>query len=313
MRVFHQLDEISECAESSAVAIGNFDGCHLGHQALLKAMIDHAQRNHLSAIVLTFFPHPVEVLNPSKPLERLTTASEKLNLLESLGVEQVLVEPFDSKLSNLSPSEFFQRYLVEGLKAKSVHVGFNFRFGKDRAGDTRALAELCAHRGIHSQITEPFESHGHKVSSSTVRQLIRGGDLLGAARLLGRSYSVSGQVQPGDHRGQSLGYPTANLRYPVEKVVPKNGVYVTRVLWQRQSFRSVTNVGVRPTFHDMAIDVDKPTVEVHLLDFSARLYDEFLELEFFERIRDEKKFDSVDALVAQIQVDVAFARHSKSF
>jgi riboflavin kinase/FMN adenylyltransferase len=219
-------------------------------------------------------------------------------------VDLVLVEPFTRDLAALSPESFFDRYLVEGLKAKSLHVGFDFMFGRGRAGNTQVLEDLSKNRAIELQVESPIQLRGERISSSRIRDLIREGEVGDAADFLGRPYSLGGQVVHGDHRGAGLGFPTANLHYPAEKVLPLNGVYVTRAIWQKQTFLSVTNVGVRPTFDTH----DGPTVEVHLLDFGARLYDELIQLEFLARIRDEKRFASVEALKRQIQSDVKYAR-----
>jgi riboflavin kinase/FMN adenylyltransferase len=304
MKVFHQLKEIVGNAASS-VAMGNFDGCHLGHTALLKGMVAYGQAHQLTTTVLTFYPHPVEVLNPGKKLERLTSGLEKLGLLEQLGVETVVVLPFDTKLSDLSPRDFFEQYLLKGLHAKSIHVGYDFKFGKARSGNLEMLKSLCDEGRVWLQVQPPFELNGQKVSSSRIRQLLQTGEINEAAKMLGRPYTVSGQVSRGDQRGVQLGYPTANLRIPAEKCLPKNGVYVTDAYWQKQKYRTVTNVGVRPTFH---AEAPAPTVEVHFLDFNARLYDEFVELEFLEKIRNEIRFDSVDELKEQIGKDVLTAR-----
>lgn len=310
MHVFHAIEDVRQHLSSSAVAIGNFDGCHLGHMALLKRMMEDSKTQQVTPVVLTFYPHPVEVLNPTKKLERLTTAREKLALLEKFGVALVLVERFDTTLANLSPRVFYLKYLRDGLKAKSIHVGFNFEFGKGRAGNTRVLGDLCTEFGAHLTVTEPFQLQQSKVSSSLIRNLIARGDTLAAARFLGRPYSISGEVVHGDSRGGGLGFPTANLHFPAEKVVPKSGVYVTRAVWQKQLFLSVANVGVRPTFVEKAHTL---TIEVHLIDFDVRLYEEPLKVFFLERIRDEMKFDSVDSLRTQIEKDVEAAKNSASF
>lgn len=310
MRVFHSIEGVHRHLNSSAVAIGNFDGCHLGHVALLKRMVEDSKMQRVAPVVFTFYPHPVEVLDPAKKLERLTTASEKLALLEKFGVALVLVERFDNNLANLSPRDFYLTYLRDGLKARSIHVGFNFEFGRGRAGNTRVLGDLCTEFGAYLTVTEPFQLKRHKVSSSLIRNLIAQGDTLAAAELLGRPYSISGEVVQGDSRGRGLGFPTANLHFPAEKVVPKSGVYVTRAVWQKQQFLSVTNVGVRPTFVRQAHAL---TVEVHLIDFDVRLYEEPLEVFFLERIRDERKFDSADCLRTQIEKDVEAAKNSASF
>jgi riboflavin kinase / FMN adenylyltransferase len=311
MQVAHKLGDIPSDLSATSVAIGNFDGCHLGHLRLLKAMGENAKKLGILSAVLTFFPHPVEVLNPGSPLLRLMTASEKLAFLEQLGIDFVLVAPFTNELRALHPEAFFKTYLVEGLRAKSIHVGTNFRFGHGRIGTTETLQELSQKTGIDLDVVPTFVVGDVKVSSSTIRTFIAQGKTLEAKELLGRPYSLLGQVFHGDHRGQMLGFPTANLHCPDDKLLPENGVYVTRSIWQKQMFRSVANIGFRPTFPgDLAV---RPRVEVHVLDFNTRLYDEFIEVEFFEKIRSEMKFPSIEALKEQIARDAVAARTSKSF
>jgi len=304
MQVIHGLSGIPESLSHSAVAIGNFDGIHLGHQKLLTQMLEGASSKKLVPAVLTFFPHPVQVLNPEKKLEQLTTTTEKLDLMKLMGVKFGCVAKFDRTLSELSPEEFFEECLLKGLKAKLVFVGYNFRFGKNRAGDTELLKRLCEKHNIGLTIVEAV-SVGDKVSSSLIRAKIVQGKIEEANRLLGRPYAISGAVKPGDGRGKQIGFPTANLHFASEKVLPKNGVYVTQVKWQLQSFRSITNVGVRPTFYSS----DSPKlVEVHILDLEANLYDEFLTLEFLDFVRNEKKFSSIEALTNQIKKDIGVAK-----
>jgi len=309
VQVFHKLEEVARGLSGHArtcVAIGNFDGVHLGHAAILRGLTQCAQRSQSQAVVLTFFPHPVEVLRPGTKLERLTTTEEKLELLQARGLDAVLVENFNAELATLSAEVFFEKYLVQGLRARNLSVGYNFRFGKDRQGDTALLTRLCQKTGIELSVQAPFEVEGEKVSSSGVRLLLAEGDTLKAARWLGRPYRMVGSVTHGDQRGGDIGFPTANLKYPSDKLVPKTGVYVTRALWQKQSFASVTNIGVRPTFY--ADGQSSVHVETHLIDFQSRLYDERIEVEFLGRIRDEMRFPSVDALKQQIAADVAFAK-----
>lgn len=304
MQVIHGLSGVPESLSFTAVAIGNFDGIHLGHQALLKQMLSGAKTKQLIPTVLTFYPHPVEVLNPDKKLEQITTTSEKLGLMKNMGVEFACVAQFDKALSELSADEFFEHYLVRGLKAKLVCVGYNFRFGKNRVGDTSYLKKLCEKHKIDLIVVEPV-SLGNKVSSSLIREKIANGKIEEANGLLGRPYSISGTVKPGDGRGKLIGFPTANLHCAAEKVLPRNGVYVTCVKWQLQSFPSITNVGVRPTFHT---ESGPKLVEVHILDLDAKLYDEFLELEFLSFVRDEMKFQSIEELKTQIKKDILVAR-----
>lgn len=309
MQVIHGLSGCPESPSSAAVAIGNFDGIHKGHQALLRETVSGARVRGLRPTVLTFYPHPVEVLNPNKKLEQLTTTSEKLSLFEELGIDFVCVAQFDEVLKDLLPEEFFQSYLVRGLKAKSIYVGYNFRFGKDRAGDIQLLRKLCDQEKISLTVLTAVEVGG-KVSSSLIREKISKGEMEAVSQMLGRPYRISGIVKPGDGRGKQLGFPTANLYCAAEKILPKNGVYVTRVRWQRQTFRAITNVGVRPTFH--AEDSPK-LVEVHILDLNAKLYDESLDLEFLSFVRDEKKFNSLADLQAQIEKDILASRNSPLF
>ncbi len=308
MEIFHSLESLPAANTPSAVAIGNFDGVHQGHQALLGKMLEVARAGNFLPTVLTFHPHPVEVLRPGTHLQRITTTDEKLELLEKFGVKRVLVEPFTKELAKLPAEEFFLKYLREGLKASALHVGFNFRFGAGRLGDTVLLGQLCSSAEIELSVETPFELTGTRVSSSLIRQWLQEGEVSKASQFLSRPYFVKGMVMSGDQRGRKLGFPTANLKYPSEKVLPKNGVYLTRAIWQGRSYLSVTNVGVRPTF---TLGQSIPLIETHLLDFSQKLYDETLTLEFNERIRDEKKFDSLDALKVQIANDIEYARGKK--
>lgn len=306
MVVFHRLEEVPRSQQGTVVAVGNFDGIHVGHRALLESVVQRASESRLTPALLTFFPHPVEVLRPDVPFHRLTTASEKLSLLEKLGIELVLVAPFDARLSAMQPAEFFETFIVKGMSARAVHVGFNFHFGKGRAGDTAAMEVLCKNWGVSLQVQAPVEVGGVRCSSSAVREALTRGDLEHASQLLGRPYSVTGQVVKGEGRGRKIGFPTANLRLPAEKLLPKTGVYLTRATWQRQEFKAVANLGLRPTFETP--QTLAPVLEVHFLDFNASLYDEFVEIEFLQRIRNEEKFESVDALKKQIAKDVAWAR-----
>ncbi len=309
MQVIHGLSGCPESLSLSAVAIGNFDGIHQGHQVLLSEMIKGAKGLNITPTVLTFYPHPVEVLNPQKKLEQLTTTSEKLALMESLGVQFVCVAQFDKVLAQLSPEAFFEKYLVRGLKAKSIFVGYNFRFGKNRMGDIDLLKRLCEQKKITLTVVEPV-SLGERISSSLIREKILEGQVEEAAKLLGHPYSISGVVKSGDGRGKQLGFPTANLHCAAEKILPKNGVYITRVHWQLQSFRAITNIGVRPTFHSLS---SPKVVEVHILDLNAKLYDESLSLEFLKFVRDEMKFKSIEELKAQVQKDIEASRKSSLF
>ncbi len=301
MKVFHNLTEASKQLKACSVAIGNFDGVHLGHQALLKELIAYSQEHGLEPIVLTFFPHPVEVLRPEKKLERLTTASEKLELLKACGVSAVLVQKFDKDLAEQTPVQFVEKFLVDGLKAKSVHVGNNFCFGKNRSGNTTTLKQLCSEKGISLQVAIEVATSGKKIGSSDIRHLVSEGNVEDAAKHLGRPYFVTGNVRHGDKRGRTIGFPTANLHVPESKLLPKNGVYSVNVLWQGETYKAIANVGVRPTIQDSSLE---KRVEVHIFNFSHQIYEEYLQVDFLKFIRDEKKFPSIEALKAQIKEDI---------
>lgn len=305
MRVFHRWEEMAPEARGGSLIIGNFDGLHLGHASVLNAAVIQAKRNHRPVSLLTFFPHPVEVLFPERRQLRISTTSEKLALLDKLGLDHVLVAPFDKRLAETSAEDFFEQYVWKTFSPKSLHVGSDFRFGKGREGNEAWLAIKAKSRGFELCPSPLVTVDGVRISSTEIRKLLTDGNVEAANRLLGRAYAVTGQVEHGDHRGRQLGFPTANVSYPDDKILPKNGVYVTEVFWQQQVFASVTNVGVRPT---VANALPTPRIETHILDFNQRLYDEFLNVRFLSRVRDEKRFGSLDELKAQIGRDITSAR-----
>ena len=307
MKVYHSLEGVPEASGPSSIAIGNFDGVHLGHQALLTAMLEQAKLRGVLATVVTFFPHPAEVLNPDRPVERLSSPEEKLSLLEEMGVDRVLVIPFSRDIAAMEPETFYQNFLRSRLCAVSIHVGFNFRFGRNRRGTTDLLKELGAKESVDVMVQPPFEVANERVSSTLIRNLIRSGKVDEVLPYLGRPYSLSSQVVRGDGRGRQLGYPTANLKPRPGKILPKLGVYAARGVWQKQAFFAAANLGIRPTIAQGASSV---ALEVHLLDFEAQLYGELIRVEFLKRVRDEMKFASVEELKSQIARDVKWIRES---
>ncbi|MBI1860864.1 MAG: bifunctional riboflavin kinase/FAD synthetase [Deltaproteobacteria bacterium] len=302
MRVFHDISEVRLSEAYSCVAIGNFDGVHLGHQALVLRAIRASREVGYAPFVMTFSPHPAEILRPGTVTRCLTTISEKLLRLERLGLENVLVQRFSFELSQLSASEFFSRYLV-GLKARRIHVGNDFRFGHDRQGDTEVLRTLGQKNGVTVEIQSEVTLHGERISSTQIRDHIKQGRIPEANTLLGYPFFVSGLVVKGDQRGRQLGFPTANLAVAEPKLLPPHGVYAGRVHWKGRVLPSVLNIGVRPTFGGSP----KPIVEVHLLRFQEELYGESLRLELVKQLRPERKFASKDELVNQIRQDVQIA------
>jgi riboflavin kinase/FMN adenylyltransferase len=288
----------------NAITIGNFDGVHLGHQAMLARLTARAAAVGGLPTVLTFEPHPREIFTPDAAPTRLTSLREKLEILKGLGVGHVHVCRFSKAFAALSPEEFVQRILVDGLKARYVLVGDDFRFGARRAGDFDMLMVYGEKYGFKAEAMHTVEAAGQRASSTAVREALAGGDMAGAAQLLGRPYSISGRVVGGDQIGRKIGYPTANILLKHNRP-PVKGVFAVRVQGlATPDWPGVANLGTRPSVHPNG----NPTLEVHLFDLDRNLYGHHLRVEFLHKLRDEAKFPSFDALVAQIGKDAELAR-----
>jgi phosphoribosyl 1,2-cyclic phosphate phosphodiesterase len=287
----------------SVLAIGNFDGIHLGHQAILKEAAGRAARSGAVATALTFEPAPLKVLRPEAAPKRLSTNDQRLEWFRVAGVESAVVIPFTLELSRFSPREFIENILMNQLHVRTVLVGENFRFGHKQAGGTEQLRELGAELGFEVVTLAPVMAHGEIVSSTVIRREVGAGEVTQAGRLLGRPFVLTGGIVSGTGTGRKFTFPTLNLR-PEQELLPAPGVYITRVLLdgETQSRRSVTNIGVRPTFNGTAL-----TVETHLLDFSGDVAAKRLELRFWKRWRAEKKFSGPDELRIQIAKDIRAA------
>ncbi len=289
-------------ATPAFLSIGSFDGVHLGHQTLLRRMIAAARQAGALAGVITFDPHPRAVLRPAQPLVSLSTLDERLALLAALDLDFALVQPFDQELAQMS-ADGFATLLTIGLNLRQLWVGPDFALGYRRQGDVPYLRTLGARLGFEVEVVPPFRLDDVEVRSGAIRTLIAGGDVQAAARLLGRGYSLAGQIVQGDRRGTGLGFPTANLAPPPQRLLPAHGVYAAwaALPWERRA--AVVNIGLRPTF-----DGQTPSVEAHLLDFDGDLYGQTLTLEFVQRLRAEQRFGSVQALIEQIRRDAEQAR-----
>lgn len=304
MRIARNVEEASAFAPS-AVTIGNFDGVHAGHRHLFEEVVRAGRELGARATVLTFDPHPARVVAPERAPRLLTTLDDRCTLMAACGIEQALVLPFDSALARLSPEEFVRRILIETLGARIVLVGDNFRFGHKQAGDTKLLAELGSRFGFETRVVGALRMRGRVVSSSEVRRLIGTGQVGMACRFLLRPYALIGEVVHGHGVGSKQVVPTLNLRVAGE-VLPLRGVYITRTrdLDSARVWESITNIGYRPTFGGDA----ELSIETFLLspfdgDTPARI-----RLEFLRRVREEKKFESPEALKAQVMRDVSLAR-----
>lgn len=302
MRVLRSLDELGSLLPAPALTIGSFDGVHRGHQRILAQVVAQARRRRGTAVAMTFDPHPAKFLTPDTAPPLLTTSEQKLALLEAAGMEVVLVLPFTRELSRLSPRQFVEEIVCRRLATEVLCVGANFRFGHRQAGDVAGLRRLAREFDFALQVIPPVVVRGQTASSSLIRRLLAEGRVAPAARLLGRLFALTGEIQPGAGRGRPLGFPTLNL-VPEQECLPARGVYITETAVEGRAYPSATNVGVRPTF-----DGARLMVESHLLDFSGTVERGRLEVRFHERVRAEKKFPSPGALRAQIERDVDRAR-----
>lgn len=299
MLVFRKIPE--QASTPTVLTIGNFDGLHLGHRAMLERLVGKARELGLPPSVMTFEPHPREVFAPDQAPARLTSMREKLNLLESCGVERAYVCRFDRKLASLSAEDFIGKLLVQGLAVRHVIIGDDFRFGKGRSGDFAALEAAGRQHGFSCEAMHTVEVDGERVSSSAVRDALAAGDLEHAARLLGRPYVIAGRIVHGDKIGRKYGFPTANVQLK-RKRMPLTGVFAVTVSGlDKRQLPGAANLGVRPTLADGM----KPVLEVHLFDFDREVYGQHVTVHFLHKLRDERKFASLDELKIQIARDVA--------
>jgi riboflavin kinase/FMN adenylyltransferase len=286
------------------VALGTFDGVHLGHRAILGTAVDRARTLGIPAVACTFDPHPMEVLQPGRAPLPITTLDERLELIAAAGIDGTVVIEFTHEVAGIEPEAFVSDVLVSRLRAREIVVGFNHRFGRGARGNAELLGKLGERLGFRTHVVPPYSIGGIAVSSTAVRAALAAGDVERAAALLGRPYAITGEVVRGAGRGRGLGFPTANVR-PARPTLARTGVYACRVdlLDGGGPHRAVVNVGVRPTFGETDL-----AIEAHVLDFSGDLYGRPLRVAFLRRIRDERRFPSVEALRVQIADDVRAAR-----
>ncbi len=301
MNVWNALDAFPTGREPIFATIGNFDGVHLGHQAILASVVQAARLRSAPSVLITFDPHPLAVVAPSRGPKLLQTRRQKLETLEATGLDGVLLLPFDRQLAALTGEEFFGKHLAERIRFAAVHVGSNFRFGRARAGDIGLLQTLGSELGFSVVVVLPVDVEGEPVSSSAIRTAIENGDVLKARAMLGRPFAVSGEVVRGDGRGRTIGFPTANIEVDNENI-PARGVYITETVAFASRFPSITNVGVRPTFGGTTL-----SVESHLIDVDEDLYGERVEVRFLARLRDEARFAGRAELADQLARDRAAA------
>ena len=299
MDVVHGLDAFPRQQVPVALALGTFDGVHCGHQTLLQDAVRLAAERGGRAAALTFDPHPLTVIAPPPEPFLLTTIEERLRLLAGLGIDLAVVVRFDATLRQIDAAAWMAM-LERRVGMADLVCGANYTFGRDRGGSVDLLRRWAEPRGIRVHVTPPVHVGGTLVSSTLIRRLLRAGDVREAARCLGRWYALRGAVARGDARGRRLGFPTANLAPPDEKLIPGSGIYAALAHTETHTHHAAVSVGTRPTFGPGAT-----VVEAHLLEFLGELYGEILELHFVQRLRDEIAFTSAAALIRQMRVDIA--------
>jgi riboflavin kinase / FMN adenylyltransferase len=298
MRLFHGTDN-AEIQRPTVLTLGVFDGLHLGHQLIMRTVSERARATGAIPTVITFDPHPRAVLHPESSPPLLQTLDQKVEGFGVLGIEQAIVIPFTKEFSLIRAEDFLRQVVKERLQAKEVYLGRGFAFGHNREGHIELLRRVSQELGFFADEIPEVQLRGQRVSSSRIRELLVRGKVNLARRMLGRPYGVEGPVERGAERGHQLGFPTANV-HPHNRVIPRNGVYVTGTLIEGQWRRSVTNVGVRPTFTSDA----EPSVETFVMNWDGDLYGDVVRVRFLHRLRDEKKFGSLVELRTQIEADV---------
>lgn len=306
MGVIYGLENVGSSDQGRAVAIGVFDGVHWGHRGIFEQLVQTADAHKLPSTALTFDKHPTEILAPSRAPLYITSLEQRIELIEALGVDEVVVAEFNRQLAHLTREDFVKEILVDILQAKQIVVGSNFRFGRNREGDIRYLNEVAKENGFEITVVSSVIVDGSPASSTRIRALISRGEVTRAAKLLGRRFALRGTVVIGEQVGRKMGFPTANILTAERQLIPAKGVYAVESTISGTTYPGVCNIGSRPTFggkHD--------TIEVHFSNFSGDLYGMTLDVTFCRRLRDEIKFESPEKLVEQIKTDIEKAQEAR--
>ena len=306
MRVIKDLSQLDEPLVRTVLTIGNFDGVHLGHREIFRRVVNKASELQGTSVVVTFEPHPLRLLAPEKAPLRLNTQEEKVRLIGASCIDILVVLRFDCRLAEMSAEAFVRDILVGKLGVIHLIVGYDYAFGRDRRGDTAFLATQAVVHGFTLEVLEPVRAEQQAHSSTMIRKFLREGLVADAVKILGRNFTLDGEVVHGEGRGCKLGFPTANLDTEKE-ILPRDGVYAVKVKWREAYYDAVINIGRCPTF-----DNSSPTLEIHLIDFTGDLYGERLRIYFVDRLRDEQRFASVAALQSAVLNDIALARERLS-
>ncbi len=298
MSVIYAIGKVNKKFKNAVLAIGVFDGVHRGHQALIQGAVRRAKQIGGEPLVMTFWPHPVHVLRPELGLPYIVSLQHRLKLIEELGVKGCIVVHFTRRFARLSPEQFIRDYIVARIAPKEIYIGDDFRFGQGREGTLEYFEQAGAKYGFKVRVVDAVKTGKNKIGSSIIRQLIGEGKLAQAAKLLGRAVSVMGKVVRGDGRGKKLGFPTANI-FIQNSMIPPLGVYAVRVRIDKKTLGGMANIGRRPSFKKN----DRVHLETHIFNFHRSLYNKEIIIEFVQKIREEKKFDSRTEFVAQLRND----------
>lgn len=302
MNVFPSISEFNS-TKKTIVTIGTFDGVHIGHQKIIEKLIQETKKADCESLILTFFPHPKMVLNGSSSIKLLNTINEKSSLLEKMGLDNLVIHPFDKKFSNLSAEEFVKTILVDSFNLKKIIIGYDHRFGNNRAANIDDLISFGKKYDFEVEQISAQEIDSVSVSSTKIRDAITDGNMIIANEFLGYDYILSGKIITGKQLGRTIGFPTANIKIEENyKLIPKNGVYIVKSHLQEKTVFGIMNIGLNPT-----VNGEDLSIEVHFLDFEADLYNKNITVSVIARIRDEQKFTSIDLLKAQIQEDKNYA------
>lgn len=305
MKLIKDLKEIDGLGKINiGLTIGNFDGVHLGHRHLLQHVKEICLKKNLKFVVMTFIPHPHQILSPKFQHYLINSYEERRVILASLGVDYLVELDFDRDFSTKTPEEFLKSYILHFQGVREFFIGHDFAFGVNKQGGFDFIKKTCASIGINVEIQSEFELKNEKISSSIIREKLKNGQIEMANQLLARPYFLEGRVVKGAGRGKQIGFPTANLDLNQEITVPQLGVYITQTIYKGMKFNSITNVGMNPTFSD----VNKINVETNLFDFTDDIYGENIRVNFLKKLRPEKKFESVNKLIDQIRIDVETAK-----
>jgi riboflavin kinase/FMN adenylyltransferase len=303
MEIINSLKDIKNEKKKLSLTIGNFDGLHCGHRSILKKILKECSGKGCELVVMTFIPHPKQLISPNNDF-LINSYEERRELFKSVGIKYVMEIDFTRDFSTLQPAQFLDLYLLTNEKLEDIYLGHDFSFGANKSGNFEFAKKYCSEKNVLVHLMNEFKLKDDSVSSSEVRRQLKLGNIQLANKMLTRPFYLSGRVIKGEGRGRQIGFPTANLQFAKDRVTPSKGVYITKTKIGDSEFKSITNIGNNPTFND----TDLLFVETHVLDFEKDIYGEEIKVLFLEKIRDEKKFNSVDELIAQIETDSKSAK-----